>query len=266
MKQRLSLFLKLFVSLGLAVSLLSGCGVQSVSASYPLESITQNGAQSSKVYRAAGKTVPQVAQELSEQRTPQEMSKEDPDRMFLVYSDEWYHLQKDPQKPDDTLVEVDSKEFVRQNYNPSFLEGFLLASVLNNLLDSHRTYPGNYRGYSTRNIYQPATDYHVPTASEKKAVPPLTVQGKGSIFKRSDRSANGAGSSIGSGGDITKKSTGVPPTTGSTGTITKSQNGSSGSIDSDAKAKSGSSIFAPRKNNSPPKTKVGGFGKVSRRR
>lgn len=266
MKHRMMRVLKLFIAFALVTSLVSGCGSQSVSATYPLESVTQKGSETSKVYRAADKTVPQVAQELSEQRKPLEVSKEDPDRMFLVYNDEWYHLQRDPQKPSDTLIEVDNKEFVRQNYNPGFLEGYILGSILNDLFDSHKRYPGNYRGYTSRDVYKPNIDYHIPTSQEKKATPPLTVEGKGSIIKRGDNSGGGAGTSIGSGGDITKKSSGTTPATGGTGTISKSPSDSSGSISSGSSSGSGSSKFAPPKNNSPPKTRVGGSGRITKRR
>lgn len=229
--QRLSKYLKLLVAFALSASLLSGCGSQPVSASYPLESVTQNGAEASRVYRAENKTVPKVAQELAEQRKPQEISKENPDRMFLVYPDEWYHLQKDPQKPSDTIIEVDSKEFVLQNYAPSFLEGYIVGSVLSNLFDSWKRYPGTYRGYTSKDIYKPSVDYRPPTAQEKKAIPPITVERGGSIIKRSDK-PSGSGTSIGADGNVLKKS---PSTT------------------------------VPR-NNSPPKTRVGGFGKITKRR
>jgi hypothetical protein len=265
MKQRLGHVLKLFLALSLVASLASGCGSQTVSASYPLESVTQNGPETSKVYRAVDKTVPQVAQELAEQQKPREMSKEDPERMFLVYSDEWYHLQRDAQKPSDTLIEVDNQEFVRQNYDFGFLEGYLLAGLLDKLFDSHKRYPGQYRGYSSKDIYKSKTDYRKPTEQEKKANPPLTVSGKGSIIKRGDKST-GAGTSIGSGGDITKKNSGSPPSTsGSTGTISKTS-GSSGTVQSDSSAKSGTTKIAPPKNNSPPKTRVGGSGRITKRR
>lgn len=271
MKQRLGHILKLFLALSLVASLASGCGSQTVSATYPLESVIQNGPESSKVYRAENKTVPQVAQELAEQRKPREMSKEDPERMFLVYPDEWYHLQRDVNKPSDTLIEVDNQEFVRQNYDFGFLEGYLLAQLLDNLFDSHKRYPGQYRGYTSKDIYKSKTDYHKPSEQEKKANPPLTVTGKGSIIKRTDKStvagsSNGAGTSIGSGGDITKKSSGAPPATaGSTGTISKTS-GSSGTVQSDSSAKSGTTKIAPPKNNSPPKTRVGGSGRITKRR
>src|SRR5690242_14445620 len=105
------------LALGIFSSVLTGCS-KSVSDSYPLESVTGNGKETSRVYRAANKTVPEVAKELTENKKPQEASKEDDERMFLVYSDEWYNIQKDPKNAKDTLIEVSNTEFVRNNYSP----------------------------------------------------------------------------------------------------------------------------------------------------
>ena len=55
---------KIGLVISLIITLLSGCGgsgSNAVSSSYPLESVTKNGGQESRVYRAANKTVPQVA-------------------------------------------------------------------------------------------------------------------------------------------------------------------------------------------------------------
>lgn len=268
--QRLYRYVKLLVSTALALSLVTGCGSNPVSASYPLDSVTENGSAVSRVYRAENKTVPEVAQGIANERAPKEISKEDPERMFLVYPDELYHLQRDPQKPSDTLIEVSSKEFVRQNYNPGFLEGFLLASIMHDFFDALKYPAGNYRGYTSKDVYKPRIDYHKPTEQEKKQAPPITRQGTGSIIKRSDTPAS-SGSTVGSGGSITKKQpdgksdTGTPPGTGGTGTITKSPGESSGSVSGGTTPKSGSS-FSPPKNNSPPKTKVGGSGSITKRR
>lgn len=238
--KRLFNLIRILLAVVLLTSLVSGCGSQALSKSYPLESVTQNGAESSRVYRAENKTVPQVAQKISAQRKPQEISKEDSERMFLIYSDEWYHLQRDPQKPSDTLIEVDSKEFVRQNYNSSFLQGYILANIIDDLFDTSKRYPGNYRGYSSKDTYKPNVEYRTPTPEEKKIIPPVTVQKSGSIIKRGNNPSGGGGPSVGANGSITTKETDTP------------------------KVKS-STVTAPR-NNSPPKTKVGGSGKITKRR
>lgn len=240
----------LTVMLALVVTLLSACGSSlNVKETYPLESVSGSGSQTSYVYRAAGETVQEVAAALEAKKKPEQVSKDDPEHMFLVYSDQIIHVQKDPNKPEDSLVEVDSKEYVRQNYSPSFLEGYLLASLIGNLFDSSRGgYSGDYRGYGSQKAYPPTSGtYRTPTVSDQKVAPPLTVDKKGSIFKRGNSS--GSSGSVGSDGLFGKKKS-------TTGSITRDGTGSSGS-------KSGSS-FKPRKTTK-PRTSFGGSGRIRRR-
>ncbi|BAU27812.1 uncharacterized protein DUF4247 [Aneurinibacillus soli] len=257
MVKRLLTSVKVILIGALLALTLTGCGGEAAENSYPLESITQNGQQQSKVYRAENKTVPQVAEELRQQEEPKEISKTDTERMFLVYPDKWYHLQKDPKKPEDTLIEISNNEFVRQNYSPSFLEGYILASVLGNLFDSHKRYDGKYRGYTERDIYKPKTTYHTPTAQEKKVTPPITTQGSGSIIKRSDRpssTSNSGNTSVGTNESTTKK-----------GKIVKSSD--EGALYNQRKeVKPSSSDFSRPQSNSPPRVSSGGSGKITKRR
>ncbi|MEJ8544552.1 DUF4247 domain-containing protein [Brevibacillus borstelensis] len=260
MRQELYKAIKLILVPALLLLALAGCSTQSVGETYPLESvISKDGGQTSRIYRAENKTVPEVAQELSAQREPDEISKEDEKHMFLVYADEWYHLQQDEAKPSDTLIEVDSKEFVRQNYNPPFLEGYILASILNDLFDGHKSYPGTYRGYTTKDVYKPSGTYRTPTAEEIKKTPPITTQGTGSIIKRGTK---GKDTTVGADGSITKKAVDTP--SGKKGKITRSSS-KSGSI-SDSSSSKKSSIFSTPRSKSPPRTKVGGSGRITKRR
>ncbi|WP_459503544.1 DUF4247 domain-containing protein [Bacillus sp. C1] len=240
---------------------LSGCqNENSIQDRYPLESVAKDGKQESYVYRAANQSVPEVAKELIDEKEPKQASKEDENQMFLVYSDKLYNIQKDKEKPSDTLVEISNKEYVRQNYQPSFLQGYLLASILNDIFDSRKSYHGDYRGYTDRKNHKPVTPERPPTKEEKKTPPPITKQGKGSIIKRSDKVD--PKTSVGDTGSITEKgSKTVPPSTENKGKITKSPSSSGGS---DVKPKS--SIKSPPKNTSPPKTRVGGAGKITKRR
>ncbi|WNC12783.1 DUF4247 domain-containing protein [Brevibacillus brevis] len=254
--------IKLMLVPALLMLALAGCGSPSVADTYPLESVSSKGAtETSKVYRAANKTVPEVAKELADQNQPDEISKEDTQHMFLVYPDKLYHLQQDSAKPTDTLIEVDSKEYVRNNYDSSFLQGYILASVLDDLFDGMKT-KGGYRGYSSKDIYKPSGTYHVPTTEEKKASPPITTAGKGSIIKRGSTSKNTDGS-VGSSGDILKKQ--VEPSKSSSGKIIRNS-GSSSSSSSGSFSSKRSSIFSSPKSNSPPRTKAGGFGRITKRR
>lgn len=170
MEKRLAHGLKLMLVLSLVMSLLSACGAPSVQDTYPLESVSGSGNTTSYVYRAADRTVPEVARELSEQRKPDQISAENTERMFLVYQDQYYHLQQDPNKAEDTLVEVDSKEYVRQNYDSSFLQGYLTATLIGNLFDSFGGRgSGTYRGYTNKDTYKPREgSYRTPTSSDKR--------------------------------------------------------------------------------------------------
>ncbi|MFM1653195.1 DUF4247 domain-containing protein [Brevibacillus sp. B_LB10_24] len=260
MQQGLYKLIKIGLVVIVLATIFAGHNGSSVSMAYPLESVSEQGQQVSRVYRAAGETVPDVAKKLADQRKPDEISKEDPERMFLVYPDQLYHLQRDPENPDDTLIEVDNKEFVRHNYNSSFLEGYLVASIFNSLLDSFGSDHGTYRGYSQKDANSPS--YHTPTKAEKKQAPPLTVEKKGSILKRGSDSSR-AGTSIGSDESIFKKKS-PAASSGGVGTITRSSGSSGSTVDTEVTPKK-SKWFSPPRNNSPPKTKVGGFGRIKRR-
>lgn len=222
-----------------------------VSEVYALESVSAaDGGQSSRVYRVENKTVPEVAQELVEQEKPEEMSAEDTQHMFLVYSDAWYHLQQDTEKPTDTLIQVDTKEFVKENYESSFLKAYFVASVLSDILDGMSDHGGSYRGYSSKDVNKPGGKYSTPD----KAPPPVTKEGTGSIIKRGQKSAETG--TVGSGGSLFEKP--ASSSGQSSGKIIR--NSSSGSSSS-----SKGSIFSPSQK-SPPKTKVGGSGRITKRR
>jgi hypothetical protein len=240
--------LKLLLVISFIVPLLAACGLsETIAEQYPLESVNGSGNQTSYVYRAAGQSVTEVAQTLIERRAPRQQSPEDPERMFLVYSDEIIHLQRDSDNPSDTLVEVDSKEYVRHNYNPGFLEGYLLASLIDDLFD-HGRYGGKYRGYTSRDIYIPKGTYHKPTIDEKKMAPPMTVERSGSIFRRSkDANSTVAGDN---------ESATAPPS--SSGKITRNK-------DNSDTVKKSKNIFTKPKKYKAPKIRVR-TGKIGRRR
>lgn len=251
MKKRWLHGIKILVILSFIVPMLAACGLSdSVREQYPLESVNGSGSATSYVYRAAGETVPEVAASLAAQRTPEQQSETSDERMFLVYSDEVVHLQQAPDNPADTLIEIDSTEYVRQNYSMSFLEGYLLASLLDDLFDHGKYGKGSYRGYSTKDVYKPQQTYRTPTDADKKIAPPVTVNKTGSIFKRSKTADSTAASSGGSGAS--------PSSPSSTfGKIITKDGGSSSSGSSGSVLK--------KKSYSAPKVKKG-RSKITRRR
>lgn len=253
MKKRSVLSMKCLIVLSLIISLLSGCGTGDLTKSYPLESVNKDGNATSYVYKAEGQTVPEVASDLSEQRKPDQISPEDPERMFLVYTNEWYHLQQDPDNKENTLIEVDSKEYVQKNYDSSFLQGYIAASIIGNLFDSIGR-SGTYRGYSSKDVYKPQQGtYHQPTVDDKKIAPLLTVEKKGLITRRGKTN-----SSSSTGSDDTIFSRGATDSTTSKGTIKRGSDSGSSIFGSSSSSKSS------KKSINKPKTKIGS-GKISRR-
>lgn len=252
MKKWLTRYLKIVLVISLVVPILAGCAegvLTTAKEHFPLESASGSGAERSYVYRAAGMSVPEAARLLSEQRPPEQQSEESTERMFLVYPDEIVHLQQDPEQPEDTLIEISTREYVRQNYSPSFLEGYLLGSLISDLFDHGRYSGGQYRGYSSYDTHKPKQTYRTPTDDDKKMAPPVTVNRTGSIFRRSPDA------------DATVKRSGstVPPASSSSpsvGKITRDAGGSTGSSES---------IFTKPKKKKVPRIKVR-TGKIGRRR
>lgn len=240
MKERSFLSIKIILVLSLFVSLLSGCGAPNIKDTYPLESVNRDGNATSYVYRAEGKSVPDVASELIAAQTPDQSSPENAERMFLVYGDDYYHLQQDPQKPADTLIEIDSKEYVQRNYDSSFLQGYLTAVLIGNLFDSMGG--GSYRGYTSKDVYKPAQgNYKKPSSRDKKVAPPLTVDRSGKITRRGQ-------DSVGKGGGLFQRN---PAPSGDRGTIKRGESG-------------GGLFDSPKKSYTKPKTRRGS-GKITRR-
>ncbi|WP_028561581.1 DUF4247 domain-containing protein [Paenibacillus pinihumi] len=239
--------------------LLAGCSIQdNIKEQYPLESVNGSGSQTSYVYRAANSTVPETAAALIKQGKPKEQSPEDNERMFLVYDKEIIHLQRDAEHPQDTLVEVDSKEYVRQNYSSNFLQGYLVGSLIRDLFDNGRYHGGDYRGYTSKDVYKPQKgSYRAPTTEDKKKAPPVTVNRTGSIFKRSKDA------------DTTfDRNTPPAASNPSKGKITRDTDSSSGGLFSKPKVSkqpSSSGNWFSKPKSSKPKVKIGS-GRVFRRR
>lgn len=271
MFKRLSNSIKIVLAIVLGTSLLTGCSASGssrpvVNGGYPLISVSKNGIQESFIYQAKKQSVPEVAKKLSEQKKPDQISKNDSRQMFLVYSDELYDLQKDKKNPENTLIEVSNKEFVRDNYSASFLKGYLSAVLLERLYNLGKDAIGNYRGYTSGKTVQPSAKYHPPTASEKKTVPPITKQTTGSIIKRS-RSA-GVSNTVSS--TFSKIKDGV---TKDVGQAIKSVEKNTGKIFKSDSTDQGTNKVSPRNskisipnNNSPPKIKTRSFGRIMKRR
>lgn len=267
--KQLSTITKIILAVLLGASLLAGCsasasGNPSVTGGYPLISVSKNGNQESYIYRAQKKSVPEVAKRLSEQKKPDQISKSSNQQMFLVYSGELYDIQRDKKNPTNTIIEVSNKEFVRNNYNSSFLKGYLSAVLLERLYRLGSNTLGKYRGYTGGKTVQPSAKYQAPTTSEKKTIPPITKRTTGSIIKRS-RSVNNSSTfsnTFSKIKDSVTKDVGqtIHSVEKNTGKILKPKT----SQRTNRVSPRSSRISIP-KNNSPPRIHFKGFGRIRTR-
>lgn len=139
----------LFVTVLAAVFLLSACSTQSsayqtiykddlakfVQNNYPLFDVVASATNSSnysEVYVAEGRTMDEISNELTGVKQPEKVSDKNDSKQVLVYDKIFVILSIDEENSGNTLIELSNKEFVRNNYNPSFFQGMLLMSFLNN--------------------------------------------------------------------------------------------------------------------------------------
>ncbi|WP_159881334.1 DUF4247 domain-containing protein [Paenibacillus puerhi] len=178
----------------LVFTLLAGCGDSSnfIKENYSLIDVQGNGKSTAKIYAVQDKDVPTVARELAKQEKPKETSKESAERMFLVYDNKIIHVQKDPDNENSTLVELDSVQYAKDNYDSSFLQGYVTATLLQSLFGGAWTGSNrgtDYRGYTSSKRYEDFGKYQsAPSpgsaASPSKTPaqqPPTTSDRKGSF-------------------------------------------------------------------------------------
>ncbi|MCF6092556.1 DUF4247 domain-containing protein [Microaerobacter geothermalis] len=135
---------------------LAGCGdaASQIAGQYPFENVVQGDfGTAAKVYRATNQGVTEVAKQIASSFPPVETSAENEERMFLVYQNQLVSLMRDPENPQDTLIEVANQEFVRNNYDFDLLEAYLIASIVDDLFDigwklNKAKYKGGYKGYA----------------------------------------------------------------------------------------------------------------------
>jgi hypothetical protein len=210
-----------WLSILLVFALLAGCGDAGnyIKDNYSLVDVQGQGKSSAKVYSVEGKDVPTVASEIAANEKPKEKSKDSPEQMFLVYDNKIVNVQKDPKTESNTLVEVDSIEYAKQNYDSSFLQGYVTATILQSLFgggwfnSSRGGY--DYRGYTASKRYDDYGKYQTPstpstgggTAAPAKPTP-TTTDRKGSF---GTTPANPSTSTTPSGSSNIRKNDGSTP-------------------------------------------------------
>ncbi|MMZ54083.1 hypothetical protein D1872_158950 [compost metagenome] len=195
MRRFLSSLFSLFILLGM----LNGCSPVNLVEDYSWVEDLHYGSLKTMIYRAEGKSVPDVAKEIADRMEPEEISKVDAQRMFLVYPDTLYHLQKDPDNPHSTIVEENEKEFVTYNYDVEFLEGYLSSKTINETFElaekrdksknNDMYYHNIYQGYTTRDKYEPFYRhdkwlYSIILAKQKNEAARGLVQDTAKVFPK----------------------------------------------------------------------------------
>ncbi|CDQ41259.1 MULTISPECIES: DUF4247 domain-containing protein [Virgibacillus] len=89
----------------------------------------------SEIYIAENKSVDEVVSELQEYKEPQKVSEKSDQKQALVYNNLFVIITEDEEDPDNSTVEVASKNFVRDNYQPSFFNGLFALWLLDEVLD-----------------------------------------------------------------------------------------------------------------------------------
>ncbi|NOU97947.1 DUF4247 domain-containing protein [Paenibacillus sp. LMG 31456] len=168
------------LSILLVFTLLVGCGDAGnyVKDNYTLVDVQGQGKSTAKIYSVEGKDVPTVAKEVADKEKPKEISKESADQMFLVYDNKIVNVQKDPNNESNSLVEVDSIEYAKQNYDSSFLQGYIAASLIQSIFgggwNNSRGY--DYRGYTSSKRYDDYGKYQTtPKTGGSTVTPPTTT-------------------------------------------------------------------------------------------
>ncbi|TGB04063.1 DUF4247 domain-containing protein [Halobacillus salinus] len=102
---------------------------------FPLLDTVQSDNGVSKIYMTRELTLPEVADQLSDQVQPQEISERQSDKQVLVYPETFVIIQESSEEPGLVTIELAGDQFVRNNYSPSFFDGLLAYYILDEVLD-----------------------------------------------------------------------------------------------------------------------------------
>ncbi|WP_261132023.1 DUF4247 domain-containing protein [Bacillus sp. Marseille-Q3570] len=125
------------ISIAATFLLLVACGSASVldwiAEHYPLEDVVESSTDPddvARIYVGEQQTISEVSSQIQKDHQPEESSEIKEDKQILVYDDYFVTLTQDEDDPDNTLIEVASNEFARDNYRPGFFNGFIAYYIL----------------------------------------------------------------------------------------------------------------------------------------
>lgn len=166
-----------WIALGIIFTLLMGCSNANnyIKETYPLVDVQGSGKENAKIYSAENQDVPTVANELAQKEAPKEKSKESKERMFLIYKEKIINIQKDPANEKNSLIEIDSIQYAKDNYTSDLLKTYLTATILQSVLGGGWFSDGghsDYRGYSSQSTKGTKSstvkkDPNAPTTSDR---------------------------------------------------------------------------------------------------
>ncbi|MCP3772067.1 DUF4247 domain-containing protein [Paenibacillus sp. MZ04-78.2] len=182
-----------WIAILLVFTLLAACGDAGnyIKDNYSLIDVQGQGKSTAKIYSVAGKNVPTVAKEIANKEKPTEMSKDSEERMFLVYDNKIINVQKDTNTEGNILVEVDSIQYAKENYNSSFLQGYVAATLLQSLFgggwfnNNSRGSDSDYKGYTSSKRYNDYGKYQstpYPGSTDSTTKPQPSTSGRKGSF------------------------------------------------------------------------------------
>jgi hypothetical protein len=211
-----------WIALGIIFTLLFGCSNANnyIKETYPLVDVQGSGKENAKIYSAENQDVPSVAEDLAQQETPKEKSKESKEKMFLVYKEKIINIQKDPANEKNSLIEIDSIQYAKDNYGSDLLKTYLTATVLQSVLgggwfsDSGNS---NYDGYGS----QSSTSQSTKSSTVKKdSDTPTTSDRTGTFSSKSSTKSTSSSSALSRKNDGSTPSFKKPTTSKKSGTFT----------------------------------------------
>jgi hypothetical protein len=211
-----------WIAFGLIFTLLLGCSNASnyIKETYPLVDVQGKGKDNAKIYAAENQDVPAVARELAQKETPKEQSKESKDKMFLIYQEKIINIQKDPSNEKNSLIEIDSIQYAKDNYASDFLKAYLTASILQSVLGGSwvsNNGKSDYGGYSS----QPSAAKSTKRSTKADSNAPTTSDRAGSFSSKSNTKTKSTSSALTRKNDGSKPAFKKPSTSKKSGSFTK---------------------------------------------
>lgn len=102
-----------------------------IEGTFPQLDTVQTDRGRSEIYMTSEFNLREVEELITEEIPPTERGERQNDKQALIYPDEFVILKESEEEAGLVLIELAEKEFVRNNYRPSFFDGMLAYALLN---------------------------------------------------------------------------------------------------------------------------------------